>query len=193
MAIVGSSAELWRFPVKSMKGEQLQEMTVTEQGLLGDRVCAIIDGEPDRVVGAKSVKLFPDMLACRAAFVAPPRAEGEMPPVRIDLPNGTSVTSDSSDVDRALSSHFRRDVRLAQVAPDDFTIDIYHPNVEGADPSGHKDQVVAQKLGSALSAELGMESAVAVTTRGSPVVQGPVSFTMGLRTEEHRRATKVGC
>ena len=47
---------------------------------LGDRVCAIIDGEPDRVVGAKSVKLFPDMLACRAAFVAPPRAEGEMPP-----------------------------------------------------------------------------------------------------------------
>jgi uncharacterized protein YcbX len=58
MAIVGSSAELWRFPVKSMKGEQLQEMTVTEQGLLGDRVCAIIDGEPDRVVGAKSVKLF---------------------------------------------------------------------------------------------------------------------------------------
>ena len=105
---------------------------------LGDRVCAIIDGEPDRVVSAKSVKLFPDMLACRAAFVAPPRAEGEMPPVRIDLPNGTSVTSDSSDVDRALSSHFRRDVRLAQVAPDDFTIDIYHPNVEGADPSGHR-------------------------------------------------------
>ena len=38
----------------------------------------------------------------------------------------------------ALSSHFRRDVRLAQVAPDDFTIDIYHPNVEGADPSGHR-------------------------------------------------------
>ncbi|MET0223839.1 MAG: hypothetical protein ABW346_05635 [Terrimicrobium sp.] len=105
---------------------------------LGDRVCAIIDGEPDRVVSAKSVKLFPDMLACRAAFVAPPRAEGEMPPVRIDLPNGTSVTSDFSDVDRALSSHFRRDVRLAQVAPDDFTIDIYHPNVEGADPSGHR-------------------------------------------------------
>jgi hypothetical protein len=108
---------------------------------LGDRVCAIIDGEPDRVVSAKSVKLFPDMLACRAAFVAPPRAEGEMPPVRIDLPNGTSVTSDSSDVDRALSSHFRRDVRLAQVAPDDFTIDIYHPNVEGADPAGHKTRL----------------------------------------------------
>jgi uncharacterized protein YcbX len=162
MAIVGSVAELWRFPVKSMKGEQLQEAAVTEQGVLGDRVYALIDAETGKVVSAKSVKRFPDLLGCRAAFVAPPRAEEEMPPVRIDLPNGTSVTSDSSDVDRALSTHFRRDVRLARVAPDDFTIDMYHPDVEGADPAGHRDQVVAQKLGSALFAQLGTESPVAV-------------------------------
>ena len=51
------------------------------------------------------------------------RGEHEVPPVRIDLPDGTSVTSDSSDVDRAQSTHFRRDVRLARVAADDFTID----------------------------------------------------------------------
>jgi uncharacterized protein YcbX len=82
--------------------------------------------------------------------------------VRIDLPNGTSVTSDSSNVDRALSEHFRRDVRLARVAPDDFTIDQYHPDVEGADPGGNRDKVVAQKLGSALFAELRMESPVPV-------------------------------
>ena len=85
-----------------------------------------------------------------------------MPPVRIGLPNGTSVTSDSSEVDRALSAHFRRDVRLARVAPEDFTIDQYHPDVEGADPGGNRDKVVAQKLGSALFAELGMESPVPV-------------------------------
>ena len=162
MPIVGSVAELWRFPVKSMKGEQLQEVTVTEQGVLGDRAYALIDAETGKVVSAKSVKLFPDILACQAAFVAPPRAEGEIPPVRIDLPNGTSVTSDSSDFDRALSAHFRRDVRLARVAPDDFTIDQYHPDVEGADPGGNRDKVVAQKLGSALFAELGMESPVPV-------------------------------
>ena len=71
-------------------------------------------------------------------------------------------TSDSSDFDRALSAHFRRDVRLARVAPDDFTIDQYHPDVEGADPGANRDKVVAQKLGSALFAELGMESPVPV-------------------------------
>ena len=160
MAIVGSVAELWRFPVKSMQGEQLREVEVTARGVVGDRAYALIDAETGKVVSAKSVKLFPELLACRAAFVEPPQAEREAPAVRIDLPNGRSLTSDSSDVDRALSAHFRREVRLARVAPDDFTIDQYHPDVEGADPGGNRDTVVAQKLGAALFAALGMESPV---------------------------------
>jgi MOSC domain-containing protein len=162
MSIVGSVAELWRFPVKSMKGEQLQEVTATERGVLGDRAYALIDSETGKVASAKSVKLFPDLLRCRAAFVEQPRAESEVPPVRIDLSDGSSVTSDSRDVDSALSAYFRREVRLARVAPDDFTIDQYHPNVEGADPGGNRDTVVAQKLGAALFAALGMESPVPV-------------------------------
>ncbi|PYQ72455.1 MAG: hypothetical protein DMG04_17450 [Acidobacteria bacterium] len=161
MATVGSVTELWRFPVKSMKGEQLHEVTVTERGVLGDRAYALIDAETGKVASAKSVRLFPDLLACRAAFTESPRAGREMPPVRIDLPNGRSVTSDSGDVDRALSAFCRRDVRLARVAPDDFTIDQYHPDVEGADPGGNRDTVVAQKLGAALFAALGKESPVA--------------------------------
>lgn len=161
-AIVGSVAELWRFPVKSMQGELSLEATITERGVLGDRAYALIDAETGKVASAKNVKLFPDLLACRAGFVEPPRAEREAPPVQIDLPDGTSVTSDSHDADRALSAYFGRKVRLARVAPDDFTIDQYHPDVEGADPGGNRDTVVAQKLGSALFAALGMESPVPV-------------------------------
>src|SRR5262245_18680841 len=160
MVTVGAVAELWRFPVKSMKGEQLQEVTVTERGVLGDRAYALNDAETGKVATAKSVKLFPGLLACRAAFTEPPQAGRETPPVRIDLPNGRSVSSDSSDVDRALSAYCRRDVRLARVAPDNFTIDQYHPDLEGADPGGNRDAVVEQKLGAALFAELGMKSPV---------------------------------
>ena len=160
--IVGSVAELWRFPVKSMKGERLAQAQLTEAGLVGDRAYALIDADTGKVVSAKSVKLFPDLLACRAAFITPPQARQEVPPVRIDLPDGTSVTSDSSDADRALSAYFRRDVRLARAAPDDFTIDQYHPNVEDLDPAGHRDTVVEQKLGSAFFTEVGLPSPVAV-------------------------------
>ena len=160
MASVGSVAELWRFPVKSMQGEQLREVTITERGVLGDRAYALIDVETGKVASAKSVKRFPDLLACRAAFAEPPQAGRETPPVRIDLPDGRSVTSDSGDAAGALSAFFRREVRLARVAPDTFTIDQYHPDVEGADPGGYRDTVVAQKLGAALFAELGAESPV---------------------------------
>ena len=160
--IEGAVAGLWRFPVKSMRGEQLEEAKVTERGVLGDRAYALIDTDTGKVVSAKSVKLFPSLFDCKATFIEPPSEDGELPPVQISLPDGRSVTSDSGDVDDVLSAHFKRKVTLEQAAPDDFTIDQYHPDIEDVDPAGHRNTVVAQKLGAALFAELGMESPVPV-------------------------------
>ncbi len=160
--LVGAVAGLWRFPVKSMLGEQLETVALTGRGLLGDRAYALIDVNSGKVASAKSVRLFPDLLRCRAAFVEPPQFNRELPPARITLPSGTSVNSDSSEVDNVLSAYFRRDVRLAQAAPDDFTIDQYHPDLEELDPEGHRDTFVEQKLGAAFFAEAGMASPVPV-------------------------------
>ncbi len=157
---VGSVAALWRFPVKSMLGETLAEAELTDNGFVGDRAYALIDGETGKVVSAKSVKLFPDLFGCRAAFVEPPKAEGEVPPVRITLPDGSSVTSDAAGGDATLSRFFGRDIRLATAAPEDFTIDQYHPDLEDLDPAGHRDTLVEQKLGSAFFAEAGAPSPV---------------------------------
>src|SRR5467141_1945871 len=169
---VGSVATLWRFPVKSMGGEQLQDVEVTERGVLGDRAYALIDKDTGKVVSAKSVRLFPSLLDCKAAFVEPPRRGGDLPAVQILLPDSTTVRSDSGEVDRVLSVYFKHNVTLGRAAPDDFTIDQYHPDVEGADPGGNRDKVVAQKLGAALFAELGMESlghSLATTGRKSAI------------------------
>jgi hypothetical protein len=100
---VGSVAELWRFPVKSMRGEQLQEAEVTDRGVLGDRAYALIEKDTRRVVSAKSVRLYPDLFKCKAKFAEPPRRDGDTPPVQISLPDGTVMRSDSVDIDRALS------------------------------------------------------------------------------------------
>lgn len=159
---VGAIAGLWRFPVKSMRGEQLEEVEVTERGLVGDRAFALIEAKTGTVVSAKSVKSWPDLFGCRASFVEPPQAGGELPPARITLPDGTSVTSESADVDAVLSAFFHRDVMLARAATDDFTIDQYHPDVEALDPAGHRDTVIEQKLGSAFFAQAGLSSPVAV-------------------------------
>lgn len=158
--IVGAVAGLWRFPVKSMHGERLEEAELTTRGIVGDRAYALIDADTGKVVSAKSVRMFPDILKCQAAFVEPPQAGRELPPVRITLPDGTTAPSDSGDADRLLSIFFGRNVTLARSAPDDFTIDMYHPDIEGAVPASQRDTVVEQKLGAALFAELGMDSPV---------------------------------
>jgi uncharacterized protein len=150
---IGSVAALWRFPVKSMGGEQLHTVEISAQGVIGDRAYGLIDRDTGRVASAKSVKLFPDLLDCKAMFIEEPRRGGDLPPVQILLPDGTTVRSDSSDVDQVLSAYFKHNVTLQRAAPDDFTIDSYQPD---------KETVIAQKLGSALFAEMGVDSPVRV-------------------------------
>src|SRR2546428_11054730 len=45
--------ELWRYPVKSLAGEQLQEVELTLHGMLGDRVVHVRDAR-GRVVTART-------------------------------------------------------------------------------------------------------------------------------------------
>lgn len=151
--IVGTVAQLWRFPVKSMQGEPIDRSELGQRGLRGDRAYALIDTGTGKVASAKSVKMFPNLLECRAAFVEPPGPGGELPPVRVSLPDGTSVTGDTLDVDRVLSKFFRREVRMIRAAPEDFTIDMYQPDQEA---------FVEQKLGAAFFAQAGLPSPVPV-------------------------------
>jgi uncharacterized protein YcbX len=46
----GSVVSLWRYPIKSMMGEELNSTAVTEHGLCGDRAYALIDVSSGKVV-----------------------------------------------------------------------------------------------------------------------------------------------
>jgi uncharacterized protein YcbX len=46
--VIGTVAEIWRYPVKSMSGERLDCCPVTATGLEGDRRWALVDGAPNR-------------------------------------------------------------------------------------------------------------------------------------------------
>lgn len=37
---VGQIGSIWRYPIKSMRGEEIASAKVTEKGLVGDRVLA---------------------------------------------------------------------------------------------------------------------------------------------------------
>jgi uncharacterized protein len=157
---VGTIGALSRFPVKSMLGETLDTVDIGPGGIAGDRAYAIVDRETGKVASAKHPKRWPDLLECRASFTVPPVAGAQAPPAEIELKDGTTVRTDAADVDDVLSRFFERDVELARSAPEDFTIDQYHPDLEDLDPQGHRDELTESKLGAALFRELGAPTLV---------------------------------
>src|SRR5438046_9627682 len=90
----GSVVSLWRYPVKSMMGEELNAVEVTDRGLLGDRAYALIDGSDGKAATAKNPRKWPRLFDFRAAFTGPFRPGTPVPPVRIHLPDGAVVPSD---------------------------------------------------------------------------------------------------
>jgi uncharacterized protein len=157
---VGRIRALWRFPVKSMLGEELDAVDLSGDGVVGDRAYALRDRETGKVASAKHPKVWPNLFACRAAFVEPPRPGEDLPPARIDLADGNSVLSDAADVDDVLSRFFGRNVELARAAQNGYTIDQYHPDEQDFDPEGHRDEVTETQLGAAFFNQRGLPSAV---------------------------------
>ena len=96
---VGSVPSLWRYPVKSMQGEEVNEAAIAERGLLGDRAYALLDRATGYIASAKHPRKWATLLACRAAFVEPPHPGAPLPPVSITLPDGTAISSADPEVD----------------------------------------------------------------------------------------------
>src|SRR5487761_1178271 len=51
-------AHLWRYPVKSMQGEQCQELVLAAGGALGDRAYGVLDEDAGVVLTAKRVPVL---------------------------------------------------------------------------------------------------------------------------------------
>ena len=109
---LGTVVSLWRYPVKSMMGEELNAAEIDDRGLLGDRAYAVLDRADGKVASAKNPRKWPRMFDFRAGFVEPPHRGAPVPPVRIVLPDGDVVASDRADVDQSLSRAFGREVTL---------------------------------------------------------------------------------
>jgi uncharacterized protein YcbX len=93
---------LWRYPVKSMQGEELDDAEVGELGIAGDRQWAVVDG---RTGLALTGRREPALLFARARLV-------DSADVVIDLPDGSTATSDED-----LSAWLGYPVELRRASP----------------------------------------------------------------------------
>ena len=110
---MGAVVSLWRYPVKSMMGEELQTVQVRDHGLLGDRAYALLDRADGKVATAKNPRKWPNLFAFRATYIEPSGSSAPMPSVRMTLPDGTIVTSAQHDCHQVLSQALNREVTLA--------------------------------------------------------------------------------
>lgn len=134
-SVVGSIVSLWRYPVKSMLGEELNATQVMETGLLGDRSYALVDTATGMIVSAKNPRKWAKLFDFRAALELSP---GTLPAVKITLPDGEEVMSEAENVNQLLSSVLGREVKLESAAPKQPSLEEYWPTVEGLP---HQDTV----------------------------------------------------
>jgi len=126
---VGRVGALWRYPVKSMLGEALTSVAVSEAGFDGDRCFGVVAAGTGRVASAKRPRRWQRLLQLRAEVAGPGV-------VRIRFPDGTSVTSGDPGVDAALAAFLGEDVRLSGDAPPKAELDRAVPDevlAEGPD------------------------------------------------------------
>lgn len=140
---VGSVVSLWRYPVKSMMGEELNASEVTGNGLLGDRAYALVDPSTGKVVSAKNPRKWGRLFDFRASFVETPRGGVHLPPVRITLPNGVVVTSAEPEAAKVLSQALGREVLLGTTAPPAPSLEEYWPDIEGL---AHRETVTDESM-----------------------------------------------
>jgi uncharacterized protein YcbX len=127
---IGALAQLWRYPVKSMGGEELEAAAIGERGIVGDRGYALVDRATGKVASAKHPRRWGRLLACRASTGLTDGHDADARAV-ITLPDGRSVGAGEPDVDAVLSAALGREVTLAACPPAAPEIERYWPDVEG--------------------------------------------------------------
>jgi uncharacterized protein YcbX len=127
---VWSIGQLWRYPTKSMLGEQVDSVTIGENGVVGDRAYALLDVATGRIVSAKRPRHFARLLDCRATT----SADGEALAAMVSLPDGATLRMDDPETERRLTALLGREVRVVTTAPDGSTYEMMFPDVEGAAP-----------------------------------------------------------
>jgi uncharacterized protein len=127
----GTVVSLWRYPVKSMLGEELNSSYVSERGLAGDRAYALIDQKTGKVASAKNPRKWGRLFDFRSVFIEPPQVVENIPRVRITFPDGTNFFSDQDDIDYSLSNVLGQNVRLMRASLEKPSYEEYWPDIDG--------------------------------------------------------------
>lgn len=99
MTKVGTIASAWRYPVKSMAGERLDEAPVTLQGIQADRMYAFVQAESASPFPWLTGRELPSMMRHQPVW-----SDGDRPAVVVRTPEGAEHPIDSDELRDALET-----------------------------------------------------------------------------------------
>ncbi len=108
MATVGTLKQIWRYPVKSTRGETVESTGITSNGIAGDRGWAIRDETVGEIRGGRNL---PQLLHCSSRYIQEPNSN-PLPPAMITMPDGTEILSHDPDASRLISELVGREVTI---------------------------------------------------------------------------------
>jgi uncharacterized protein YcbX len=126
---VATVQQIWRYPAKSMVGEQLPTSPISTVGVVGDRGWAVRDEVRGGIRGAKKIA---GLMRLSARYVSDPTGALPPPPIEIELPEGATVRSDDPDVHSRLSTALQHEVTLWPLQPAD-NLDHYRRGAPDSD------------------------------------------------------------
>lgn len=110
---VGVVKELYRFPVKSMRGEALTEAFAFWHGFAGDRRYAFVRSENRSGFPWLTGREIPQMLQFAPRFTDPDDVENS--PVAVTLPDGRSLPIDAPELNETLAKAYGKPVHLLKI------------------------------------------------------------------------------
>ena len=110
---LGKVDSIFRYPVKSMMGEKIEETCVTSNGVLGDRVWAVRDEVRGGIRGAKKI---PQLMHLSAACIVEPTEYGS-DPAAVTLADGEVIRTDDQNINARLSQALDHKVTIWPIMP----------------------------------------------------------------------------
>ena len=110
---LGKVDSIFRYPVKSMMGEKIEETCVTSNGVLGDRVWAVRDEVRGGIRGAKKI---PQLMQLSAACIVEPTGYGS-DPAAVTLADGEVIRTDDQNINARLSQALDHRVTIWPIMP----------------------------------------------------------------------------
>jgi uncharacterized protein YcbX len=103
-------AQIWRYPIKSMMGESIDQTSIGSFGVPGDRGWAVRDEVRGGIRGAKKI---PALMRCAARYLEEPGADPlALPAPEISLPAGDRFRADAADAAQRLGAMLETPVTL---------------------------------------------------------------------------------